>query len=189
MTTNDAVLRALAHPTRLRMLSLMWAAPQSAAALARELGISHALASHHLRLLGAAGLAELDGTRTRRGGVERRYRTVHGTPLSDQGERDGTALLSETLAHNLRERAARHAPGSPGVTADAELWLTPADWDGFRRRMAELLADLHDAAQPPHAPYTVRVGGTVMLFPLAEDDDTADHDGGGDGSGAGGGGR
>ncbi|RLL66301.1 helix-turn-helix domain-containing protein [Streptomyces sp. Z26] len=174
MTTNDPVLRALSHPTRLRMLSLMWAAPQSAAALARELGVSHALASHHLRLLGDAGLTERAGTRTRRGGVERRYRTVRGTSLSDQAARDGAPLLAESLAHNLRERAARQASGSPGVTADAELWLTPEDWDAFRGRFAALLADLHDAARPPHDPGTVRVGGTVLLVPLVDEGTDAD---------------
>ncbi|MEV1205735.1 winged helix-turn-helix domain-containing protein, partial [Microbispora rosea] len=45
MAEGDPRLRALAHPVRLRMLSLMWGAPMSAAELSRELGISHALAS------------------------------------------------------------------------------------------------------------------------------------------------
>lgn len=151
------------------MLSLMWAVPQSAAGLARELGISHALASHHLRLLGASGLTEPAGTRTRRGGTERRYRTVRGTPLSDGTAGADSALLVESLAHSLRERAARRAPGSPGATADAELWITPDDWEAIRRRMTDLLADLHAAARPPHTPGTIPVGGTVMLFPLADD--------------------
>ncbi|MGW5673350.1 helix-turn-helix domain-containing protein, partial [Micromonospora sp. NPDC003776] len=56
VSTTDPRLRALAHPVRLRMLSLLWGAPLSAAALARELAISHALASQHLRRLDAAGL-------------------------------------------------------------------------------------------------------------------------------------
>ncbi|MFC6880618.1 MULTISPECIES: ArsR/SmtB family transcription factor [Actinomadura] len=167
MTTIDPMLRALAHPTRLRMMSLMWAAPQSATDLARELEISHALASHHLRRLDAAGLVELGETRVRKGGTERRYRAVHGTPLSDRG--DATALLAETLAHNLRERAARRVHEGPGVTSDVELWLTPADWDALRVRMAALLADLHAAARPPHTPGTVGIGGTVMLFPVHEE--------------------
>src|SRR6476659_9549606 len=48
-------LRALAHPVRLQMLSLLTGAPMSAAEVARELGLTHANASYHLRQLLAAG--------------------------------------------------------------------------------------------------------------------------------------
>lgn len=164
MTHTDPVLRALAHPLRLRMLNLMWPGPMSAAELARELDISHALASQHLRRLDAAGLVELAEERTRRGGRERRYRTVHGSPLSDR--HDGTPLLAETLAHSLRERAGRRAEAGEGVTVDAELWVDERTWQHVRRRLAELAAELHDAARPPHTPDTVPVGVSVMAFPL-----------------------
>ena len=43
-------LRALAHPVRLRILSLLTGADLTAADVARELGITHANASYHLRL-------------------------------------------------------------------------------------------------------------------------------------------
>src|SRR5262245_45416651 len=133
VTATDPRLRALAHPVRLRMLSLMWSAPFSAAELARELAISHALASQHLRRLDATGLVELAEVRPHRGGQERRYQTVHGTPLSDQHE--GTPLVAESLAHNLRDRAGRRAPGTDGVTTDAELWVRPETWQETRRRL------------------------------------------------------
>lgn len=167
MSVTDPTLRALAHPTRLRMMSLMWATPRSAAELARDVGISQALASHHLRTLDAAGLVVLAETRSKRGGLERRYRAIRGTPLSDQ--EGGAVLLAETLAVNLRERAARRAPDGAGVTSDVELWLAPDAWDALRSRMADLVAELHEASEAPHTPGTVRVGGTVMLFPLAEE--------------------
>lgn len=138
----------------------------SAAELARELGVSHALASQHLRRLDAAGLVELAEERTRRGGRERRYRTVHGSPLSDRG--DGTPLLAETLAHNLRERAGRRAGEGEGVTVDAELWVDPGTWHHVRRRLAELAAELHDAARPPHTPGTIPVGVSLMAFPVRD---------------------
>jgi len=69
-----AALRARAHPLRLRMLSLLTRAALSAAELARELEVSQALASYHLRRLADAGLVELVEERSRRGGQERRYR-------------------------------------------------------------------------------------------------------------------
>ncbi|MDQ0840763.1 DNA-binding transcriptional ArsR family regulator [Streptomyces sp. V1I6] len=166
VTDPDPVLRALAHPLRLRMLTLMWTGPMSAAELARELDVSHALASGHLRRLDAAGLVELAEERTRRGGRERRYRTVHGSPLSDQ--RDGTQLLAATLAHTLQERAVRRAPESEGVTVDAELWVEPEIWEAARRQLAGIAADLHDAARPPRTPGTMPVGMSLMAFPLQE---------------------
>ncbi|NUU20203.1 MAG: helix-turn-helix domain-containing protein [Streptomycetaceae bacterium] len=168
MTTNDPVLRALSHPTRLRMMSLMWATAQSAAELARALDISQALASHHLRTLHAAGLVELTETRSRRGGAERRYQAIHGAPLTEREQGETLPLLAETMARTLRERAARRAPDGPGVTADVELWLTPQTWDDLRQRMSALLADMHAAAQPPDTEGVVRVGGTAMFFPLSD---------------------
>ena len=167
MSTTDPLLRALAHPVRLRIVSLVWNVPLSAAELSRELGISHALASQHLRRLDAVGLVELAEIRERRGGRERRYRAVHGSPLSDQVH-GGVQLLAEALAHNLRDRAGRHAPGAQGVTTDAELWVAPEVWSDFRHRLAALFDELHDAAQVPHAPGTVGIGATAMVFPLVE---------------------
>ncbi|WP_242454673.1 ArsR/SmtB family transcription factor [Bailinhaonella thermotolerans] len=166
MTATDPALRALAHPVRLRMLSLMWSAPMSAAELSRELDISHALASQHLRRLREAGLAELAEVREKRGGREQRYRTVHGSPLSDR--RDATPLLTEALAENLRARSPRRVPGAEGVTADVELWVAPETWERFRGDLADLLANLHAAAVPPHSPGSVGVGATIMAFPLAD---------------------
>ncbi|SEO10383.1 ArsR/SmtB family transcription factor [Actinacidiphila rubida] len=169
MTATDPLLRALAHPVRLRMVSLVWTAPLSAAELARELGISHALASQHLRRLDEAGVVELAEVRANRGGRERRYRAVHGTPLSDQRGEAAAPLLAEALAHTLRERAGRRAHDAEGVTADAELWVSPDAWEDFRGRLAVLLDDLHGAARPPHTPGTTAIGVTAMVFPLRED--------------------
>lgn len=166
VTDTDPVLRALAHPLRLRMLTLMWPGPMSAAELARALAISHALASQHLRRLDAVGLVQLAEERVRRGGRERRYRTVHGSPLSDL--RDGTQLLAETLARTLRERATRRAADSEGVTVDAELWVDPEAWRDARRRLAEIAAELHAAARVPGSLGTTPVAISVMAFQLRE---------------------
>ncbi|KJS55586.1 ArsR family transcriptional regulator [Streptomyces rubellomurinus subsp. indigoferus] len=166
MTDTDPVLRALAHPLRLRMLSLVWPGPMSAAELARELGVSHALASQHLRRLDAVGLVELAEERTRRGGKERRYRAVRGTPLSDQQQ--GAPLLAETMAHTLRERAGRRLEGAEGVTVDAELWVDDRTWQDVRRRLADIAVELHEAARPPHTPGTAPLGLSLMAFPLRD---------------------
>jgi DNA-binding transcriptional ArsR family regulator len=160
----DPVLRALGHPTRLRMLSLMWSGPLSAAALAAELGISHGLASQHLRTLDRAGLVELTEVRAKRGGRERLYRTVKGSPLSDR--RDASPLLTEALVSNLRQRLGTRVPDSASVVTDAELWVAPDVWNEYRKRLADLVAELHDHSQPPRTPGTTPIGATLMAFEM-----------------------
>lgn len=57
VVTDDptAELRALAHPLRLRILSLLTGQAMSAAEVARALGCTQANASYHLRLLASVG--------------------------------------------------------------------------------------------------------------------------------------
>lgn len=160
----DPVLRALGHPTRLRMLSLMWAGPLSAANLAAELGISHGLASQHLRTLDRAGLVELTEVRPKRGGRERLYRTVKGTPLSDH--KDASPLLTEAYINNLRQRLGMRVPNSDWAVTDAELWVAPEVWAEYRKRLLDVMYELHEHAQPPRAAGTAPIGVTLMAFEM-----------------------
>src|SRR6185312_5536227 len=55
---NPAALRLLAHPMRLRIQAELQHGPANATALARALGESTGLTSHHLRKLAAHGFVE-----------------------------------------------------------------------------------------------------------------------------------
>ena len=56
---DPLVIRALAHPLRLDLMSIIGRLGQATTAdAARELGISHGLASHHLRQLAKYGFVE-----------------------------------------------------------------------------------------------------------------------------------
>jgi hypothetical protein len=56
LINDPVVVRALAHPVRLELLSIVGRSGQiTTADAARELGISHGLASHHLRQLAKYG--------------------------------------------------------------------------------------------------------------------------------------
>lgn len=57
-------LRAVAHPARWRILSLLTGAEMSAAEMARELNLTCANASYHVRVLASAGRVELRDTTT-----------------------------------------------------------------------------------------------------------------------------
>ena len=71
---GKTALRATAHPVRLQIMSLLTGASLTAAEVARELGLTHANASYHLRTLLAAGLIVPAGEERIRGGIAKRYR-------------------------------------------------------------------------------------------------------------------
>jgi len=72
---DPLAIRALAHPVRLELLSIVSrAAEMTTADAAREIGISHGLASHHLHQLAKYGFVEQVGGRDNR---ERPWRIVH----------------------------------------------------------------------------------------------------------------
>jgi DNA-binding transcriptional ArsR family regulator len=164
-----AALRARAHPLRLRMLSLLTGAAMSAAELARELEVSQALASYHLRQLAATGLVELVEERSRRGGRERRYRhrvDPDGDVLA--GDDEGHALFVEAVIEELRRRSSRRASGQRGLTIDAELWVHQNDWEEAQPAIAAAGITLHERACPPHDPGAVHVNATVVMFAMLD---------------------
>ena len=162
-------LRVLAHPIRLRMLSLLTGATLSAMELSRELDISQALASYHLRQLHAAGVIELAEVRSRNGGQERRFAYRPALPGPHEGPPPATdelALLAEAFAVELRRRSQQAEAGAGRLGVDAELWVDPADWAAAVDAIRAASVTLHDRAQPPRTAGTVRVSVSALLFPM-----------------------
>lgn len=170
-----ARLRALAHPVRLRILSLLTAAAMTATEVAQELGLTHANASYHLRQLHAIGLLELVGEEKIRGATAKRYRYDAERDMSDDPEREVAAtpreelrLVYAALAMELQRRAEHVEPGVHNFLTDAEFWVEPEQWAQLRKRIADASDDLHRAAKPPRTPGTVRVSATVALFRMED---------------------
>jgi len=103
--TSLADLRAMAHPVRLRILSLLTGAPMSAAEVARELDLTHANASYHIRLLHEAGLLVEAGEETIRGGRAKRYRYNLEHPGSSSADAAASAPYYLAVAGELVRRA------------------------------------------------------------------------------------
>ena len=169
---EKASLRAMAHPMRLRMMSLLTATPMTAAEVARELGLTHANASYHLRNLLAGGLILVGGEEKIRGGVAKRYRYDTGHDRdhrSNRGPKSDEQVRIEyaALAHELIRRT-QHAtyPAGPKLLADAELWVDPEKWAALRKRVADALIELHRIAQPPRTPGTIRTSTTAAMFQM-----------------------
>jgi DNA-binding transcriptional ArsR family regulator len=165
---DQAALRAMAHPIRLQIMSLLTGASLTAAEVARELGITHANASYHLRNLLAGGMILPAGEEKIRGGIAKRYRydahrdKAHGPLADDEVRADYLAVAQELIR---RAQTARF--GSDGkVLADADIWVEPATWQKLRDRVADALRELHDAARPPRTPGTIRTSTTAAMFEM-----------------------
>ena len=73
---DEALLKAISHPLRHRLLGLLDDRTASPNELARELGLPLGRVSYHIRLLADLGAIELVRTEPRRGALEHFYRAV-----------------------------------------------------------------------------------------------------------------
>jgi len=171
---TTAQLRAFAHPVRLRIMSLLTGAPMTAAEVARELSLTHANASYHLRQLHAAGAIVVAGEERIRGGMAKRYR--YNLEHKPENSTDPGRHLAQrrvaygAMASELRRRAKllRHNPGGNHFT-DAELWVAPETWDEIKAQVTVASDVLHRAARPPRTAGTIRVNATLALFEMEPD--------------------
>ncbi len=161
-----ARLRSLAHPLRLRMLSLLTGTPMSAAEVARELDITHANASYHLRQLLDAELLVVDGEERIRGGIAKRYRYPHERP-EPKPSAEQLAGQVEAMCQELLRRITHREAESPGAFTDAELWLTPEDYAEALEHLRTASLLVHDRARRPRTPGTVKTNLTVAAFRMS----------------------
>jgi len=142
-------MRALAHPTRVRIRHMLAAEPMSASELARRLGIRAGSAQFHLRTLVRAGIAVPAGERMRRGGRELLYRVPAGigvqvppdAPASLRGQ-VGAAYVAEL--QRLLDASLPIPPreADETLTTIREISLTPGTMPAALAAIHELLAKL-----------------------------------------------
>jgi len=164
-------LRAVAHPQRLQMLSLLTGADMSAAEVARELGISHASASYHLRTLHRAGHIVVAGQEQIRGGVAKRYRYVSGGVRQPSSRRRPSSVedlitYAEALGVELKRRLVVATPARRQFHSDIEAWVDPKVWAEAVDLLHRASQMLHEQARPPRTPGTRHVSVTAWAFPM-----------------------
>jgi DNA-binding transcriptional ArsR family regulator len=81
---DEALLKAISHPLRHRLLGLLDERVASPNELARELGLPLGRVSYHIRLLADLGAIELVRTEPRRGALEHFYRAVTRAWFSEE---------------------------------------------------------------------------------------------------------
>ncbi|MFG2721449.1 helix-turn-helix domain-containing protein [Streptomyces sp. NPDC048416] len=158
------LMRAVSDPSRLRLLNLLSAQEMSAAEAAREMGVTQALASYHLRKLFAVGLVEVVRTHNNRGATEKVYGlTSMGREPVSVGE-GSLVMLVEAVAGELRRRVGASEREAPSLVSDAEVWAPVEVVEKVRRDLAESISELIRSGRPPGSPGAVPVSVTAVLF-------------------------
>ena len=166
LETTVPSLRALAHPIRLRILSMVTARPVSATEVAAVTGLAHAAASYHLRQLATAGLIEPIASPPNEvrasGRPLRRYR-MRAAGFSTLGRR-GNRAIHQALLRAVEARL--RLPLKASHSADAEVWLDPADWRAVLALLAKAETIVHQRARTPGSRSAKHVGFTSVLVEL-----------------------
>jgi DNA-binding transcriptional ArsR family regulator len=171
---GKAAMRASAHPVRLQIMSLLTGAALTAAEVARELGISHANASYHLRQLLAAGMIVPAGEERIRGGIAKRYRydtaddIARERALGRRGDEHYRSMFAAVAHELIRRSQGNHFTDDANLMVDGDLWVEPAMWRQFKDRIGVAARELHDVAQPPRTPGTVRTSTSIAMFQVGE---------------------
>ena len=167
-------LRAVAHPVRLEMLSLLTGASLSAAEVAREIDISQANASYHLRVLLAAGLLIVAGEEQVNGGVAKKYRHPCDQPQPKAQSESAPATEADrvaeirTMAEAIPRRFARRQRGATSIFTDADLWVEPNVWEQVLGLVEQAANLMHANAKPPRTEGTVRANLSASAFRIED---------------------
>lgn len=167
-TDGQAVarLRATAHPVRLRILSLLTAQAMSAAEVARELGLTHANASYHLRVLHDIGELVVESEEKIRGGIAKRYRYDASRELADRSSGiDDRIAYARANAVEVERRLVDAAKGAAS-SSDLEAWVPVEVWHRALDLLHEASHLLHAEARPAGTPDTVHVSATTNAFTM-----------------------
>jgi DNA-binding transcriptional ArsR family regulator len=95
---NDpSMARAIAHPVRVKILSLLEQGDATPKYMAQQLDLRLENLSYHVRALAKAGFIELTGTRQVRGAVEHRYRLRLRPRISKDAWGDMPEIVREAM--------------------------------------------------------------------------------------------
>lgn len=153
--TDPDIAKALAHPLRMRLLTLLEEGTASPTELASVTGASLPRVSYHVRRLAAAGLIELVRTQQRRGAVEHYYAAVTPPEISEEA----WAPLPKIVKHAVATAHLDHirdeinaAVAHDGFARDDvhisryALVLDEEGWRQLAQRMEALIDEIRDIA-------------------------------------------
>ncbi|WP_210649576.1 transcriptional regulator [Nocardioides sp. SYSU D00065] len=168
VTPDIAGLRALSHPVRLKMLTLLRGeGPATATTLAQRLDLNTGATSYHLRQLAQHGFIVEDAERGN--ARDRWWRAAHASTRTDRDrgvvDSDVEAYLATVaIMYADRMRAAvAEMPFLPeqwrtvGTLSDWELTLTPAQARALVQALARTVEEADDSDTDDAAPFVVNI--------------------------------
>jgi Na+/melibiose symporter-like transporter/DNA-binding transcriptional ArsR family regulator len=178
--TEPLALRALAHPLRLQLHTLVAREGSlTAADAARQLGVSHALASHHLRQLAKYGFVEPADSPDQRSHPWRVTSTSYDLRPAEPEAQAAVDVLdryvTERATHRLAEWQERRGGEDPAWVEPAGvrsslLYLTPQELSDLMAAWHRLVVPLAESRPIGHADHrpagAVPVDITMIAVPV-----------------------
>jgi DNA-binding transcriptional ArsR family regulator len=166
---DPRLVKALAHPLRVRILGILESRVASPSEISDEIGVPLGNVAYHVRMLADFGLVKLVRRTPRRGAVEHHYRAVGRLRITDQVWAQVPDVVKEAMVGATLQQIADYvnAAASKGGfdTGDAHATRTPMVLDaaGFKELSREVMR-LYDRARDIQAESAERLK-------------SADHDG------------
>jgi DNA-binding transcriptional ArsR family regulator len=95
--TDPSLVKALAHPLRVRILSVLESRTASPSEISQQLGASLGTVSYHVRQLAQLGLIELVKVTPRRGAVEHHYRANARQRITDDAWNQVPEIVKQAM--------------------------------------------------------------------------------------------
>jgi DNA-binding transcriptional ArsR family regulator len=149
---DQRIMKALSHPLRVRMLTLLNQKVSSPSELADELDEPLGNVSYHMRFLADLNMVKLVRTEPRRGAVEHYYEALEPPLISDNDWAQLPAALRRSLSDSTLSQIARDLKGAAKEggfdrknihVSRVALTLDEEGWD----ELSEMLADMLDRAR------------------------------------------
>ena len=179
--TEPDIVKALAHPLRVRILTVLEQRTASPNQLANELGVPLGNVSYHVRMLAKIGLIKLVSKRQRRGAIEHFYKAEARPVIRDEAwaqvpDLVKSAMIQAGLGGTMSYIATAAQDG--GFNADdAHLSRTTFEvddeaWKACSAELAEIFDKLRRLstetaerlADDPHAEGRRKASVVLMLF-------------------------
>jgi hypothetical protein len=164
-TADANLVKALSHPLRWQILSMINQGTSTPAGIARRLGVRTENVSYHVRVLNELGVIELVGTTPVRGALEHHYRATQRAEVTDadsaamppEVRRDMVqAVLRATIEDMIRVGASEQS----WSRADVHFTQMPLrlDEEGYGE-VQDVLTDALDRIKEIQTESLVRLGG------------------------------
>jgi DNA-binding transcriptional ArsR family regulator len=198
--TDPRLIKALAHPLRVRVLSILetreMASPNE---LADELSVSLGVMSYHVRRLHALGFLELVKRTPRRGAIEHHYRAKARPRVTDEGWAETPAIVKRAMVGASLQQTSSYVNAAAaqggfdrsdarltrrGVTLDQKGWSQLGrEMTKWMKKLEEIESESLERVRESGDEEALKQSGVVLM--LFEADGVPEHDAGHDADAAG----